>query len=122
MPRKRKLPEGLKERGGVYYSDIYAQGRLVRKRLSTQLDVAEQLLHELQARADRADFDLLDNDYSLADLRTEFVRHCKQVHNPKTVARYETCLHNALGKLPATRVRQLTPQVILTYREERLEE
>ena len=49
--------------------------------------MAVQLLHELQARADRADFGLLDNDFSLKELRDLFVRHCKQALKPATVSR-----------------------------------
>ncbi len=65
VPRKQKIPDGLRLRGGVYHADFRAQGRRVRKRLSRHLDVAIELLHELQARADRADFEILDNDYPL---------------------------------------------------------
>ena len=37
MPRKRKLPPGIRQRGAAYHSDFYASGRRVRERLSTDL-------------------------------------------------------------------------------------
>jgi integrase len=121
MARRRRLPEGIRERNGAYYADFYANGRRVRKRLSSQLDVAEELLHEAQARADRADFGLLDNDYPLSDLREQWLRHCHQVRKTATVERYIDNLNNILPKLSANRVAQITINNVLLYRQERLE-
>ena len=78
MPRKRKLPEGMYQRGRHYYADFYAGGRRVRKKLATDLDAAKSILIELRSRAERADFDLLDNDFPLDKLREQYLRHCKQ--------------------------------------------
>ena len=121
MPRKRKLPEGVRERNGAYYGDFYANGRRVRKRLSSQLDVAEELLHELQARADRADFGLLDNDFRLAELREQWLRYCRQARKPATVERYIDNLNNILPRLSASRVAQITVNNVLLCRQERLD-
>jgi integrase len=121
MPRKRKLPEGIRTRNGGYYADFYANGRRVRKRLSSQLDVAEELLHELQARADRADFGILDNDYSLSELREQWLRHCRQARKQSTVESYIDNLNNILPRLSANRVLQITVNRVLLYRQERLD-
>ncbi|MBW3599058.1 MAG: site-specific integrase [Planctomycetes bacterium] len=123
MPRKRKLPDGLWERNGVYYARFRAGGRLIRKRLSTNLDAAKELLNEMKARADRADFGLLDNDFSLTELRDEWLRHCDQTLRPSTVKRYRENLANILegeSAVPATRVSQITAAVIVVYRQDRL--
>ena len=120
MPRKKKLPEGIRERGGTYHADFYANGRRVRKKLSTNLDVAKQLLTELKARADRADFGLLDNDYSLSELQTSFLDHCKQVKRPSTVESYQICLNNILSQLPSKAVRQINIEQVIHYRAHRL--
>jgi integrase len=122
MGRKRRLPQGIRERNGVYYADIYANGRRVRKRLSTQLDVATQLLHELQARADRADFGLLDNDVPLIELKEKYLLHCRQVLRPGTVARYEFCLASIFLRLSASRATQVTHALARVYRADRLAE
>jgi hypothetical protein len=52
----------VKRRYGQYDCDFHAGGRRVRKYLSGNLEVARQLLNEFRARADRAEFGLLDND------------------------------------------------------------
>ena len=55
MPRNRKLPEGMYQRGRQYYADFYAGGRRVRKKLATDLDAAKAILVELRSRAHKAD-------------------------------------------------------------------
>ncbi len=120
MPRKRKLPEGMYQRGRHYYADFYAGGRRVRKRLATDLDAAKQILVELRSRANKADFDLLDNDYPLAGLREQYLRHCEQSLGEASEVRYRQALDMILPRLPATRVNQLAAGIVLTYRQERL--
>jgi integrase len=121
MPRPRKLPEGMRVRNGEYHSDFYAGGRRVRKRLSGDFDVARQLLRELMARAERADFGLLDNDYPLADLQRQFLAHCRQALKPSSALRYRQRLANILGGLPAVRVSQVSIENVLAYRQDRLD-
>jgi integrase len=120
MPRKRKLPEGMYQRGRHYYADFYAGGRRVRKKLATDLDAARDILVELRARAQKADFGLLDNDYPLDDLREQYLRHCRQALGETSELRYRKALDVILPGLPAKRVRQVTVALILTYRQERL--
>jgi integrase len=120
MPRKRKLPEGMYQRGRHYYADFYAGGRRVRKKLATDLDAAKSILIELRSRAERADFDLLDNDFPLADLMAQYLRHCKQALGETSELRYRQSLERILPRLPVTRVSQLAAGVVLTYRQERL--
>ncbi|HWE35274.1 MAG TPA: hypothetical protein VG406_01785 [Isosphaeraceae bacterium] len=122
MPRPPKLPEGIRRRGDVYYADFCAGGRRVRKRLSGNLEVARQLLNELRARADRADFGLLDNDYPLDELKEQFLKHCRQARKPATGERYGRCLRNILPRIGAIRAAQVTAAGALAYRQERLAE
>jgi integrase len=120
MPRKRKLPEGMYQRGRHYYADFYAGGRRVRKKLATDLDAAKAILVELRSRAHKADFDLLDNDYPLAQLKDEYLRHCKQALGEATEARYRRALEVILPRLPVTRACQLSVGLVLDFRKERL--
>ncbi len=120
MPRKRKLPEGMYQRGRHYYADFYAGGRRIRKKLATDLDAAKSILIELRSRAERADFDLLDNDFPLDNLREQYLRHCKQSLDEASEDRYRKAIDRILARLPATRVSQLAAGVVLTYRQERL--
>lgn len=119
MPRERKLPKGMGKRGSVYHAQFRANGRLVRKRLSGDFKTACELLTELKARANRADFGLLDNDFQLAELRVQWLKHCEQTLRPATVTRYRADFKH-LKALPVTKVCQITPAVILNYREQRL--
>lgn len=122
MGRPRKLPEGLRARKGEYYADFYAGGRRIRKRLSSNLEAAKTILNELRARADKAEFGMLDNDFSLAELTTQFMKHCRQALKPASTSRYQSCLDAILPRLSANRVAQITVDNVLTYRGERLEE
>jgi integrase len=80
--------------------------------------VASELLNDLKARADRADFNLLDNACPWADLKAEFLRWAKQsVRNPqdyeRDLRRFEESCHPRL-------VCDVTPARIHAYRETRL--
>jgi hypothetical protein len=66
------------KRGDAYYARFRAGGRLVRKRLSGDFNPACEVLNDLRSRADRADFNLIDNDYSWDDLEAEFMRYKRQ--------------------------------------------
>lgn len=84
MSRKRKLPSGLWDRDGTYWCRFRAGGRLIRERLSTDYRTACGLLNELKARADRGEFDLIDNDYSWDKLKDEFLKWARQsIRNPQ---------------------------------------
>jgi integrase len=120
MPRKRKLPEGMYQRGRHYYADFYAGGRRVRKKLATDLDAARSILVELRSRAEKADFGLLDNDYPLDKLREQYLRHCQQSLGEASERRYRQALDVILPRLPARYVRQIAVDPILTYRQDRL--
>jgi integrase len=122
MGRKRKLPEGMYQRGRHYYADFYAGGRRVRKKLATDLGAAKDILVELRSRANKADFDLLDNDYPLDKLREQYLRQCQQSLGEASELRYRQALDTILPRLPAKQVRQVTVALILTYRQERLAE
>ena len=77
MARRRSLPSGLWKRGNIYYSCFRAGGRLIRKRLSSDLRTATQMLNELRVRADRAGEGMLDNELPVAQLKEDFLRWAK---------------------------------------------
>jgi integrase len=122
MPRQRRLPDGMKIRNSEFHADFYCNGRRVRKRLSGDFDAACKILNEMKSRADRADFGLLDNDYPVAELRDQFLRHCRQMLKSSSVVRYTASLANVLPRLGARNVRQVTVEGVQSYRQERLDE
>jgi integrase len=109
-------------RNGEYHADFCANGRRIRKRLSGDLDVATTILNELKARADKADFGLLDNDVLIAEIKAQYLRHCRQTLKTSTADRYVVCLDGLLPRLAASRVCQITLHNVLLFREERLRE
>lgn len=118
MARKRKLPDGMWQRGKVYYARFRANGRVVRKRLATDFKVACELLNELKARAQRADFGLLDNDCSWDELKAEFLRWAKQnVRNPQD---YERDLRRMEEYCRVRSIRQVDHNYLYAFREWRL--
>jgi integrase len=124
MPRKRKLPDGMVTRPGRrgYYADFRVGGQRVQKKLGTDFDAAKSILADLRARAEKADFGLLDNDYPIADLKDAYLKRCKQELRPESVTRYEFTLDEILGWLGLQKVRQLDVARVLAYREHRLQQ
>jgi integrase len=122
MPKKRKLPDGMAQRPGRkgYYADFTVSGRRVRDFLSTDFKAACQILNELKARADKGDFNLMDNNVLLADLRRQYLAHCRQSLEASTVRCYKDWLDTIIPALAVVKVSQLTVPVVLAYRERRL--
>jgi integrase len=116
MPRK--MPTGMIKRGKMYYAQFGAGGRLVRKRLSSDFTVAVQLLNELKARADRADFGLLDNNYPWASLKAEFIRWRRQTS--RTASECENDLNQFETYRRVRTIRQIDHGYIHGFRDWRL--
>lgn len=118
MGRQRKLPDGMWQRGSAYYARFRANGRLVRKRLSTDFTVACELLNTLRARADKADFGQVDNDCPWSELKAEFLRWARQsIRRPRD---YESDLARFEAFVTVRSIRQVTQALVLAYREYRL--
>ncbi len=120
MARKRKLPPGLEQRGGTYYSNFSSGGRRIRKRLSTDFTVAKQLLNDLRSRSDRGDFGILDIDYPWGDLKAAFLRWAEQgVRNPQD---YKRDLDRFEDFAPVRNVQEVTADRVDRYRSHRLDQ
>jgi integrase len=109
----------MRLRGRTYHADFQVGGRRIRRRLSSNLKTASQLLIELRARAERGEFDLLDNDMAVDDLRKQWLRHCQQSLKASSAERYEQVLDAILPAFPA-KVSQFTVQAVLDHRQKRL--
>jgi integrase len=103
-----------------YYADFMVNGRRVQKKLSTDFEAAKSILHTLRARADKAGYGLLDNDYPLADLRDAYLKSCDQELRPASVQRYRERLENVLTGIGVQKVSQLDLARVVAYRESRL--
>lgn len=118
MP-KRRLPSGLILRGRTYYACFRAGGSVVKKKLSTDLKAATEILNALRARADKEDFGLIDNAYPLEEIRTAYEKAIAQTLRPRTVKRYRQTLANILPHMPH-KASAVTSAIVVTYREGRL--
>jgi hypothetical protein len=124
MPRKRKLPDGMVTRPGRkgYYADFRVGGNRVQKKLGTDFEAAKSILHDLRARAEKAEFGLLDNNFLVEELRKRWEASWQQSRKPRTVERYRQCLDNILPALAVAKVSQITEPRIVAYRDKRLTE
>jgi len=120
MSRQRKLPPGMWQRGDVYYARFRANGRDVRKRLSSDFRVACELLRELRARADKADFGLVDNDYKWAALKEEFLKWAKQA--VRDWKNYRQDLVKFEEYVTINSVREIDRPLIIGFRQWRLDQ
>ena len=118
MARTKKLPKGLWKRGNIYYARFRHGGRMVQKRLSSDLDVAKVALNDLRARADKGDLGIIDNDCPWTDLKERFLRWAKQaVRNPGD---YKRDLERFEAYCRVQSVRQIDQDYVVGYREWRL--
>ncbi len=118
MPRKRQMPKGMWNRNGVYYARFRTDGRMICKRLSTDFDAACQLLNEVCARVDRADFGILDNDCPWSELKREFLAWARQsVRRPHE---YESDLKRFESFSPIRSAQQIGQKHVIAFRQWRL--
>jgi integrase len=122
MGRRRKLPDGMTTRPGRkgYYADFRVRGRRVQEKLGTDFDAAKTILADLRARAEKGARGIIGNDYPIAKLKEGYLKRCKQ-ERPRSLDRYENALGHILGWLNLTKVDQLHTDLILDYREHRLQ-
>src|SRR5262245_56472849 len=118
MPRPRKLPDGMVTRPGRkgYYADFRVGGRRIQKKLGTDFGAAKSILIELRARAERAGFNLLDNNYTIDQLKRQYLAHCRQALEPSTVRCYEDWLDTIIPAVGVVKVSQLSVSAVLAYR------
>ena len=119
MSRKRKLPSGLWDRDGTYWCRFRAGGRLIRERLSTDYRTACGLLNELKARADRGEFDLIDNDYGWGKLKDEFLRWARQ--STRVASEYATDLAWFEKYSRVNGINQITEAWVIGFRNWRMD-
>ena len=87
MARSKGLPAGLIKRGQVYHANFQYNGRRVRKKLATNLNVATQMLNDLRARVFQDDYGALDNNVPLSEIKEEYLTSCEDRVRPSTFER-----------------------------------
>ncbi|MCP4263813.1 MAG: hypothetical protein GY774_40850 [Planctomycetes bacterium] len=59
----------LRKIGKTYYLDDYINGKRVRKKLSTNRDVAKRIREDILKKADLSRFGIAPDNYPLSDLK-----------------------------------------------------
>jgi integrase len=103
-----------------YYADFRVRGRRIQQKLGTDFEAAKSILAELRARAERAEYGLLDNNYPVVDLKAQYLAHCRQSLEASTVKCYEDWLDTVLPALGVAKVSQVTVPAVIAYRDSRL--
>lgn len=116
--RNRRIPAGMVLRGRIYHADFMKDGRRIRKRLSTNLDAAKEMLNELRSRADRGALELLDNRYPWDELKRDYLAWAKQ--NIRRWREYESDLVKFEEFARVQCVSQVTPRLIDQFRQWRI--
>jgi len=120
MPRRAAIP-GLIKRGDTYWAQFRYKGERIRKSLSKDRQLAEEMLVELRARIQRGDWSLIDNQCSLAPIVDQYLQDVQHKHPPNTAVAYRARLNRILPHVPL-RVTRLRHQNIIDYRAKRLAE
>ncbi len=120
MGRPRKMPDGMHQRGKAYYARFRANGRLVRKKLSTNFKAACEMLNDLRARSDKAGAGILDNDYPWKEAKEEYLRWARQ--QTRVAKEYEFALSKFEEYLKPNSLRQITHEYVLGFRQWRLDQ
>jgi integrase len=120
--KARKLPPGMRKRGGVYYANFKRNGRWYQQKLSTDYRTAETMFRQLKARADLQTVGVTDNKISLASIRDAYLRDMRGKKRPSYIDRVEACLSKIIGFTGAVNVSDLSIILITNFEEHRQRE
>lgn len=120
MVKRAKLPSGMIKRGEKYYANFRQDGKLIRKSLSSNFQVAKTMLKDLRMKVYRESNGDIDNDRKIDELAEEWFRSIQQSRKPTTVTRYRQNMANVTRLLPIRFVRLLSLDVMEEFREVRL--
>jgi integrase len=120
--KARKLPPGMRKRGGTFYANFKRNGRWYQQKLSTDYRTAETMFHQLKARADLQTVGMTDNKVSLASIRDAYLRDMRGKKRPTYIDRVEACLSKVIGFTGAVNVSDLSIILITNFEEHRQRE
>lgn len=69
----RRLPDGLMRRGKTFYARFTRSNREVYKALSKDYDTALTMLRDIQARIEKREYGILDNDCPWKEIKDQFL-------------------------------------------------
>ena len=99
----------LRKIGKVWYVDVYVDGRRIRKRASTDKDIAKRIHAQLVSRRDLHRYGLAPDNIPLTEIRDAFLLELRTRLSPKIYKSTENYLRSILshvqGPLPSIRQR-----------------
>ncbi len=85
----------IRKRGDNWYTDLYINGKRVRKRLGNNKATAQKIYNNLISQRELTSYGIVPEGYPLEKLKDDFSRELKPTIHPKTYHDYETILNNA---------------------------
>ena len=115
------------KRGKVWYLDVWASGRRIRRRVGTSKKIAELALQDAVVKAEREEFGFAKKDMSVPKFIEQFLEYSAANHRSATTSRYRAVTDHFQAFLNAKRpdisfVSQITSEVIDQYKVYRKDE
>ncbi len=82
------------KRGKIYYVDVRAKGKRLRKKIGTSKKIAEMVLKDLEGKIVRDEYDFSKLDAPLDELFDAFLESSETNHAPSTTRRYWNAIRN----------------------------
>ena len=80
------------KRGRIWYLDVRAGGRRIRKRIGTSKKIAELALKDAEVKIARDEFGFAQNDISVEKFLEKFLEYSEANHSPSTSNRYRAVI------------------------------
>lgn len=114
------------KRGRVWYIDVYASGRRIRKRVGTSKKIALLALQDAEVKVARNEFGFANKDIAVDEFLDRFLEHSRANHRERTTSRYRAVMDHfrAFLKVKCPTVgflSQVTTEVIDRYKVTRKE-
>lgn len=97
----------IRKIGDTWYSDIYVNGKRVRKKLSSNKNTAQKIYNQLVSSNQLAAFGIIQEGYPLDRLKNDFLQEIKPHILPKTYHDSETILNNAFEQMQGVQLATL---------------
>jgi len=115
------------KRNRVWYIDVSANGRRVRKRVGSSKEMAELALKDAEVKVAREEFGFSKKDIPIDDLIDRFLEYNRTNHRSTTTRRYKAVTDHLRRYLTEKRrdvvmLSQLTPEVIEGFKTFRRDE
>ena len=82
-------------RGRVWYIDVYASGRRIRRRVGTSKKIAQLALQDAEVKVARNECGFAQKDIAVDEFLGRFLEHSKANHRERTTNRYRAVIDHS---------------------------